>query len=356
MTEKILKVRLAELVVGDIVAKDIYGITGGILVKKNSEVNNSIMQKLYKCYNGYIFVYRKVNKGNNINRININQIILKEVEDIIDTTAKKFLKENKDIDQIKKIISEVLNNDSIIKLLITIRPLGENVFNHSINVALYSLCVGKEMFMPYNRLKVLGTAAILHDIGMHRVSKDIIYKAQPLNDEEKKILQMHPRYSFEILQQKNGINLEISSIVLQHHERSDGTGYPNGLRNDKIHQMSKIISICDIFDALTSDRPYRQRFEKNESIEYLLSAGENTYSSEIVQGLANSISIYPFGKWVMLSTGEIGIIVNQEEENILNYRPIVMIYIGSNGNELEKPLIIDLSLRINDDISIEKMI
>lgn len=356
MAERIIKVRLPELIVGDIIAQEVYTSTGSILVKKNLEVSDSIIQKLFKSYNDYIFVYRKVSDENYSYKININQIMIKEIEDIIETTAKKFIKQNKDLMQIKKVLLEILNNDHIIKLLIPMRPLGENVFNHSINVALYALLVGKEMHMPYNRLKVLGTAAILHDIGMQKIPRSIIYKAEPLNDTEKQILQMHPRYGFEILQQKDNFNLEITSIVLQHHERFDGKGYPNGLKNDRIHQMAKIISVCDIFDALTSDRPYRQKFEKNESIEYLLRAGENNYSSDIIQGLINSISIYPYGKWVKLSTGEVGIVGNQEEENILNYRPIVIVYIGVNGEELETPITIDLSLRIHDDITIEKII
>lgn len=356
MAERIIKIRVTELMEGDIIAKDVYSPTGSILVKKNSDLNESIIQKLYKYYNDNIFVYRKVNDSFNTYKIDINQIMLKQVEDIIDNTARKFLKQNKEINQIKKVIFEILNNDNIIKLLMPIRPLGDNVFNHSINVAVYSFCVGKEMFLPYNRLKVLCTAALLHDIGMQKVPKDILYKVETLDDAEKKIMQMHPRYSFEILQKTNSFSLEISSIVLQHHERYDGKGYPLGLKNEKIHQMAKIISICDVFDALTSDRPYRQKFEKNESIEYLLSAGQNNYSPEIIEGLVNSISIYPYGQWVKLSTGEIGIIASQEEDNSLNYRPIVMVYMDINGAELEKPKIKDLSLRDFDDVTIESII
>jgi HD-GYP domain-containing protein (c-di-GMP phosphodiesterase class II) len=356
MAERIIKIRVNELLQGDVIAKDVYSPTGSILVKKNSDLNESIIQRLFKNYSDNIFVYRKVNESSNTYKIDIKQIMLKQIEDIIDTTAKKFLKQNKDIKQIKKVIFEILNNDNIIKLLVPIRPLGDNIFNHSVNVAVYSLCVGKEMFLPYNRLKVLCTAALLHDIGMQKIPKEILYKVEALDDREKKIMQMHPRYSFDILQETNNCNLEISSIVLQHHERYDGKGYPNGIKNERIHQMAKIISICDIFDALTSDRPYRQKFEKNESIEYLLSTGENNYSSQVIQGLISSISIYPYGQWVKLSTGEIGIIASQEEENSLNYRPMVMVYIDMNGYELKNPNIIDLSLRSFDDVTIEAII
>lgn len=356
MAERIIKIRVTDLMEGDVVAKDIYSSMGSVLVKKNSELNDTIVQRLFKSYKDYIFVYRKFNDSFNTYEIDINQIIVKQIEDIINATAKKFLKQDKDIDQIKKVLFEILNNDNIIKLLLPIRALGENVFNHSINVALYSLCVAREMFLPYSRQKVLGTAALLHDIGMQKVAKDIIYKVEALNDSEKKIMQLHPKYSFEILQQTDGVNLEIASIVLQHHERYDGKGYPLGLKNEKIHQMAKIISLCDTFDALTNDRPYRQKFEKNESVEYLLSAGENNFSSEVLYGLINSISIYPYGQWVKLSTGDIGVIANQEEENSFNYRPEIMVYIDSNGKGLEVPKFIDLSLRNNDSITIETII
>ena len=356
MAERIIKIRVTELMEGDIIAKDIYNSMGSVLVKKNSDLNDTIVQRLYKSYNDYIFVYRKVKDSFNTYEINISQIILKQIEDIIDATAKKFIKQDKDVEQIKKVLFEILKNDKIIKLLLPIRALGDNVFNHSVNVALYSLCVAREMFLPLNRQKVLGTAALLHDIGMQKISKDIIYKVEALTDSEKKIMQRHPKYSFDILQQTDGISLEVASIVLQHHERYDGKGYPLGLKNEKIHQMAKIVSLCDMFDALTNDRPYRQKFEKNESVEYLLSAGENNYSTEILYGLINSISIYPYGQWVKLSTGDIGVIANQEEENSFNYRPEIMVYIDSDGNGLETPRFIDLSLRDNDNITIEAII
>lgn len=356
MAERIIKVKVVELVRGDIIAKDVYSPSGGILVTKNTDVDEVIMQRLLRSYNDYLFVYRKVSDNFDLNQINIHQILIDEIEYIINQTAKRFLKQNQDIEQIKKIILDILKNNYAAKLLMPIRPLGESVFNHSINVTVFALCVGKEMHIPYNRLKVLGTAALFHDIGMSKIPRQIIFKEETLNDNEKKLLRMHPRFSFEILQQTDSSNLEIGTIILQHHERQDGKGYPNAIKGDKIHQMAKILNICDIFEALTNDRPYRQKFEKNESLEYLLSAGDNNYHSEIIQGLINSISIYPFGKWVMLSTGEAGIIASQEEENSLNYRPRVMIYLDKEGKSLPEPSIIDLALRGNNHITIEKML
>lgn len=356
MAERIIKVKVAELVMGDIVAKDVYSSTGSILVTKNTDVDETVIKRLLKSYNDCLFVYRKFSDYKIHHNINIKQIVINEVEDIIDQTTKKFLKQNTYIDQIKKVIFDILNSEDKINLLVPLKAMGESVFNHSIKVALYALSVGKEMHLPYNRLVVLGTAALYHDIGMQKIPRAIIFKNETLTDKEKELLQLHPRLGFEILQKTNKFNLEISSVVLQHHERYDGKGYPNGLKSDKINMLSKIINMCDMFDALTSDRPYRQKFEKTESIEYVLGEGNNHFDPEMKQALINTISIYSYGQWVELSNGEIGIISSQEEDNYLNYRPRVAVLLDSKGQRLETQRHIDLSLRSNHEISISRII
>lgn len=356
MAEKIIKVKVTELLPGDVIAKDLHNSSGSILIKKDTDVKQEMIERLLKSYHDFLFVYRNVGENFNNNKINISSMMLDEINDIINNTAVKFLKQNKDISQIRKLINEILSSEDIIKLLIPIRALGESVYHHSINVAVYALSIGKEMFLPYNRLKVLGTAAILHDIGMQKIPSEILFKDEPLTDKEKQVIQLHPRIGFEILQNTNKFNIEISTIVLQHHERHDGKGYPNGIKNDKINPMAKLINMCDTFDALTNDRPYRQKFEKYQSIEYVLNAGEYFYSSEMIQALISTISIYPYGQWIKLTTGEVGVVISEDEESSINYRPKVMLLIDADGSELENARIVDLALRINKDISIQKII
>lgn len=356
MIEKLIKVKAAELIPGDIIAKDVLSSTGTVLIKRDIVINEKVIQRLMKNYNETLFIFRKYGNEKGIESININEILIDEIEDIVSNTSKKFLKKNKNINQIKKVIQDILINEEVIKLMLPIRALGEEIFKHSINVALYSITVGREMHFSINKLIILGTAALLHDIGMLNVPKEILLKTSPLSENEVNIIKKHPRHGFEVLQNTYKFNLEISTIILQHHEKYDGTGYPNKIKNDKIHYMSEIINICDIFDALTSERPYRAKFDKYESIELLMSSGDYYSNPNIMQALIQSISMYPYGQWIKLSTGEIGIVSEEEDDNRLNFRPRIAIFFDKDGNQLKTQKFIDLSLRENINITIERLL
>ncbi|MGB7603971.1 MAG: HD domain-containing phosphohydrolase [Lutisporaceae bacterium] len=356
MIEKFIEVKAAELIPGDIIAKDVLSSTGTVLIKRDTDINEKVIERLMKSYNETLFVFRKYKNERMAISININQILIDEIEDIVSNTSKKFLKNNKNINQIKKVIQDILINDEVIKLMLPIRALGEDLFKHSINVALYSITVGREMHLPINKLIILGTAALLHDIGMLNVPKEILLKTSSLSENEINIIKKHPRHGFEVIQNTDKFNLEIPTIILQHHEKYDGTGYPNKLKNDKIHSMAKIINICDVFDAVTSERPYRSKFDKYESIELLMSDRDYYSNPDIIQALIKSISMYPYGQWIKLSTGEIGIVSEEEDDNKLNFRPSLVIYFDKDGNQLKTQTFVDLSLRDNFNIKIERLL
>lgn len=355
MAEKMLEVNVAELLPGDVLATDVYNASGKILVIKNTTVSDNLITGLKKNYIDSVFIYRVISEEGNDIYVNIKSILLKEAEEIIDTHILKYIKKDKNIKEIKATILEILKNDKVIHLLLPLRALGENQFRHSLSVGIYSVAVGKEMYFPPHRLAILGTAALLHDVGMREIPRDILLKNSPLTEEEKQIIQKHPRYGFEIVQKTEGFSAEIYNVILEHHERYDGTGYPNGLPNEKIHTMAKIIAVCDVYDALTSDRPYRIRHKRTESIEYLLGAGNFYFNHEIVKALINTIIIYRYGQWVELSTGEVGVVIEQEIQPF-NIKPKVMIYFDIEGKQLKEPKLVDLSLRDNVNVSIEKTI
>ncbi|MFZ5353890.1 MAG: HD-GYP domain-containing protein [Bacillota bacterium] len=356
MPEKILEVNVAELMPGDVLASDIFSPSGGILVKKDTRITMNIIEGLRKNYNESIYVYRKLDDTKKSIHININDIIIKECEDIINVCINKFIKKSKNTDEIKKTVLETVRNTRVLELLFLLRALGDNSFKHSISVAVYSVAIGIELHFQQHRLNTLSTAAVLHDIGMVKVGREILNKDDSLTEKEKDIIKNHPKYGFDILNESGWFNAEISNVVLQHHERYDGTGYPNKISNEKIHIMSKIIGVCDVYEALTSDRPYRKKFRKSDTIEYLLGTGDFYFNHEIIQALINSIVIYPFGQWVEMSTGEVGIVVEEEEKTIFNIRPKVMVYFDSKGRKLDIPRVLDLSSRENSNILIERTI
>jgi putative nucleotidyltransferase with HDIG domain len=355
MAERMIEVHVAELLPGDILAADVYSSGGKRLSKKNTVISDKIILGLKKNSIESVYIFRDMEYSSPSDFVSLKEILIKEAAEIIDTNVMKFIKKEKNIYELKDIIIELLKNDKIMNLMIPLRVLGDNIFKHSVCVAFYSVAVGKEMYFPANRLIILGTAALLHDVGMIEIPRNIVNKKGALTEQEKTIIQRHPRYGFEIVQSTGCFNPEIYSIILEHHERYDGTGYPNGLTNDKIHTMAKIIAVCDVYDALTSDRLYRTRHTRSESVEYLLGSGNFYFNHEIVKALINTIIIYRYGQWVELSTKEIGIVIDKEVEGF-KPKPKVMIYFDEEGRQLKEPKLVDLSLRENINVSITKNI
>jgi putative nucleotidyltransferase with HDIG domain len=351
MAERMLEVNVAELLTGDILAADVYSTSGKVLIKKNTVISDSAILGLKKNYIDSVYIFRNSGSIDTSDLINIKEILIKEAVEIIDTQVMKFIKKEKNIYDMKNIIIELLKNDKIINLLLPLRVIGDNIYRHCISVAFYAVAVGKEMYFPTNRLFILGTAALLHDVGMTEIPIEIINKNGVLTEEEKEIIQRHPRYGFEIIQSTEAFSAEIYSIILEHHERYDGTGYPGGLVNDKIHTMAKIIAVCDVYDALTSDRAYRTKHTRSESIEYLLGSGNYYFNHEIVKALINTIVIYRYGQWIELSTKEIGVVTDDEVQGF-NIKPKIAVYFDEAGNQLKVPKLLDLSLRENANISI----
>lgn len=154
----------------------------------------------------------------------------------------------------------VLANEESIKFLIQRASSSFNEYNHAVNVGFLGLGLAKEIFgddSNYN-LAEIACGFFLHDIGKFTIPRHISNRNGPLSPEEWTIMKKHPEQGYKILQKFNALSEEISLIVLQHHERHNGRGYPLGIKGDKIHKYSKICAIADVFDALTSYRPYRK--------------------------------------------------------------------------------------------------
>jgi putative nucleotidyltransferase with HDIG domain len=354
MVERMFEVKVAQLLPGDIIAADVYSPNGKILVVKNTKVTDNIILGLKKNYIFSVYIFRSVSEEEEIISINIKNILVKETDEIINNYVLKFIKKDRNIKEIKKVIMDTLISDRVFNLLFSLRALGEDIYRHSVCVAFYSLAIAMEMSMLDTRLDTLCQAALLHDIGMIRIPKEVLKKTGTLSDEEKQVMQMHPKHSFDILQ-TFGFPAETCTIVIEHHERYDGTGYPNQLTNDKVHTMAKIIAVSDVYDALSSDRPYRPKYKRSETVEYLLGTGNFYFNYEIVRALINSIIIYPYGQWVELSTKEIGVVVDEEVQQS-NFKPRLLVYFNEKGERLTEPKVVDLSLRENANISVERIV
>ena len=141
---------------------------------------------------------------------------------------------------------------------------------HSLHVAIYALNIGHKLNYNTKSLQQLGISALLHDLGFKRVDKNLIQKESALNEEEIKEVQKHSRFSVEFIRHNNITDPKIIDAILHHHEQDDGKGYPDRLSKDEISDSAAILFICDVFDALTTSRPYRKEYSSFEAIKYMI--------------------------------------------------------------------------------------
>ncbi len=354
MVEKIIEVKVSSLKNGDVLANDVYNPNGKILVSKDTVLSEGTIAGLKKYFIYSVRIYKSVQMDEETIAVDMMAILAKEAGEVIDFQIRKQIREDKFLDYHKKLIMEILHSKRVFDLMVQMRAISSNLFRHSIAVAYYSISIGKELYYPETRMAILATAAVLHDVGMLGLPKELYTKEGGYDDHEKALVKRHPEIGLEILKEV-GFNQEIYSIVAGHHERYDGSGYPNGFTNERIHVMSKIIGTADVFDALITDKPYRPKHKRSETIEYMLGAGNMQFNHEIVEALINAIIIFPYGQWVELTTREIAIIVDEETKKF-NLRPKVLVIFDQNGKKIENPQVLDLSLKENMHIQIDRVV
>ncbi|HEY8450004.1 MAG TPA: HD-GYP domain-containing protein, partial [Bacillota bacterium] len=169
------------------------------------------------------------------------------------------------------LIDDLLSRPFAIYALVEARTVEFYTFGHSLNVCALAVVIGKSLGIPTNELPTLAMGALLHDIGKARLDSGLLEKREPLTESEREELRRHPIYGFEILQRQPGVSLSEAKVAHQHHERLDGSGYPNGLRGDQITREARIVAVADVYDAMTSDRPYRRRLSPHQALRHILS-------------------------------------------------------------------------------------
>lgn len=221
------------------------------------------------------------------------------------------------------IINDIASDPSFLgKQMIALQNYDDYTYKHCLRVAMLSTSVGVEMGLSVDGIRDLVVAGLLHDIGKSNIDHDIIIKPGKLTDEEFSEIKRHPLIGYNILKNSGKYNANVLSGVLFHQEKFDGSGYPTGLAGKKIPLIARIITVCDVFDALTSNRPYRTPWSVPETEEYILGACESHFDIEVTQAFLRAFNPYPIGTVVQLSDGRHGVIVSRSA-NVL--RPKVRI-------------------------------
>ena len=199
----------------------------------------------------------------------------------------------------EQIVEQILSRPPIRLDMIDLRMFDDYTYRHSVNVAVMSTVIALNLGFNKKKLKEVSISAMLHDIGKLMLNPEILNKPGPLTESEYEHIRQHPQIAFDFLRQRMDISSTIRAGILSHHENEDGSGYPNGFVGDDIYIYAKIIHVADVFDALTSKRPYKVPYARSEAVEYLMGGCGRFFDRDVVEAFIQSVAIYPSGTEVM---------------------------------------------------------
>lgn len=242
-----------------------------------------------------------------------------ECADTFENTINDVILKNKEfkvgelMDPIYKLLKNNPNTNTVFDMLHNLREYDDATYTHCINVALISNILAKWLKMDDTEIETATQSGLFHDIGKIMIPEKIIKKPGKLTDKEYEEIKKHPQIGYDVLKDKP-IGNHIKNAALMHHERCDGTGYPQGLKAPQIDRYAKLVSIADVYDAMTSARYYREPLCPFTAIELFEENGFTKYDSEMIMTFLKHIVDTYISSTVKLSTGEIGeiIFVNQD--------------------------------------------
>jgi HD-GYP domain-containing protein (c-di-GMP phosphodiesterase class II) len=206
------------------------------------------------------------------------------------------------------LIESVLIDSDALHCVSALRSKDEYLLEHSVNVATLLVSFGKHLDLPKDTLKQMAIGGIIHDVGKIKVDDKVLHKPARLTPDEFEHMKMHQVYASEIITTVTGLSDISRDVCLMHHEKLDGTGYPNGLTAEQIPIHGRMSCIVDIYDALTADRCYKKGMSSAEAFKILLSLTPFHLDRELVYKFINCIGVYPVGALVELSDGRVGIV------------------------------------------------
>ncbi len=242
---------------------------------------------------------------------------------------------------VQLIVDQVLNNETSVVGLTTIRDYDEYTFTHSVNVCIFSVALGKKLGLSRLQLYDLGMTALLHDVGKARIPVDILNKTTGLDEREWRTMQAHPwlgALTLFVMRTYDETPYRAILTAHEHHMKTDFTGYPRTVRPRELGIFSRIVSVADGFDAATTRRSYQTTpIEPDQVLREMWQNPKRGYDSILVKALINLIGIYPVGTTVILDTFEVAIVSGPDPEGQQLNRPLVRIAVQADGGTVPPP-------------------
>jgi len=242
---------------------------------------------------------------------------------------------------VDEISSSVMRNPGALISLARLKTADDYTYMHSVAVCALMVSLARQLKLDEKQIREAGMAGLLHDLGKAMIPMEILNKPGKLTDEEFNIIKGHPGEGHRLLVEGGSAGEIPLDVCLHHHEKVDGSGYPHKMKAEQISLFAKMGAVCDVYDAITSNRPYKAGWDPAESIRKMTEWCNGHFDSKIFQSFIKSIGIYPIGSLVRLSSGRLAVVTEQSEKSLLT--PNVKTFFSTKANTYIKPEIIYLA-------------
>jgi len=250
-----------------------------------------------------------------------------------------------DLDGVREVVEDISDsiarNPTAIVSLARLKTADDYTYMHSVAVCALMVALAGQLGMNEVQTRSCGVAGLLHDLGKVAMPTEVINKPGKLTVAEFDIMKTHPTQGYKMLMASHGVDPVALDVVLHHHEKMDGSGYPERQKGDQISLYARMGAVCDVYDAITSNRPYKSGWDPAESLHQMAKWTNGHFDPKVFQAFIKGMGIYPVGSLVRLTSGRLGVVTEQSAKSLT--LPIIKVFFSTKANMRIAPETLDLS-------------